>query len=415
MSLNVSLPGVRQPVIETGGTATRPYYVFFQSVATSLQALSDQIGNVTTTPPETPISENANVTGKYSIYTRGTLKTGIVSVFLTGDVEAPEATQYYGSNADGEKGWYAISDAFAESDNVTLTTDSDGITTPDLSDTGVTAGTYGDATKAVTVTFDAKGRASSVEEKDIRVLSDTAPSSPVAGMRWIDTTTGTEYVWYVDADSSQWVEFGPNAVSVADGPAVQTVSSGDNITVDNTDPANPVINYSGPTSGYAEGTSFPASPALNDKFYRTDLNLLCFYDGTRWLTAQEYALPSGLSEGANSFFNVSSAFTSWRAAVRSDFELYLTRWAVTSRVQTTNDGSNYYTVNLDYQNAATTASLIASFSTNADAASTIVQHDQQIDAALDASAVNIIVVISKTGTPGACHVIPALYYRLIVT
>ncbi|MGN6280540.1 hypothetical protein [Frateuria sp.] len=154
MSLKANLPGARQPVIEAGGTASRPYYTFLQSIATAVDALSDASGNVTI--PELPISENANVTGKFSIYTQGALKAGIVSVSLMGDVEVPGATQYYGSDADGERGWYAISSALAASDNVTVTTGDDGVSTFDLADlanSGVGAG-------LVKITRDSKGRIS---------------------------------------------------------------------------------------------------------------------------------------------------------------------------------------------------------------------------------------------------------------
>jgi hypothetical protein len=36
--------------------------------------------------------------------------------------------------------------------------------------------------------------------------SATAPSSPNAGDAWLDTNTGVLYVWYVDANSSQWIQ-----------------------------------------------------------------------------------------------------------------------------------------------------------------------------------------------------------------
>lgn len=45
-------------------------------------------------------------------------------------------------------------------------------------------------------------------------ISDIAPSSPEDGDRWLDSTSGIEYTWIVDADSSQWVETGPNGVVI---------------------------------------------------------------------------------------------------------------------------------------------------------------------------------------------------------
>ncbi len=47
---------------------------------------------------------------------------------------------------------------------------------------------------------------------------------------------------------------------------------------------------SGAGGGYDEGTGFPGSPSANDKFYRTDRNILYFYDGTRWLSTQVHTL-----------------------------------------------------------------------------------------------------------------------------
>jgi hypothetical protein len=44
---------------------------------------------------------------------------------------------------------------------------------------------------------------------------------------------------------------------------------------------NGLINYT--------GTAFPANPATNDHFYRSDLQMEFYYDGTRWLSAQLYS------------------------------------------------------------------------------------------------------------------------------
>jgi hypothetical protein len=40
------------------------------------------------------------------------------------------------------------------------------------------------------------------------VTSLTPPSNPALGTRWIDTTTGNEFVYYGDVDSAQWVQMG---------------------------------------------------------------------------------------------------------------------------------------------------------------------------------------------------------------
>lgn len=41
------------------------------------------------------------------------------------------------------------------------------------------------------------------------------------------------------------------------------------------------------------GTSFPASPPTGRRFYRTDLHIVAYYDGTRWLSEQRYTIDLG--------------------------------------------------------------------------------------------------------------------------
>ncbi len=45
-----------------------------------------------------------------------------------------------------------------------------------------------------------------------------------------------------------------------------------------------------PSWADGEGTSNPGSPAAGDRFWRTDLNLGIFYDGTQWLSQQQHTL-----------------------------------------------------------------------------------------------------------------------------
>ena len=44
---------------------------------------------------------------------------------------------------------------------------------------------------------------------DLVTVSDTAPTTPVAGTRWFDTVSGRTYVYYQDADSSAWIDSSP--------------------------------------------------------------------------------------------------------------------------------------------------------------------------------------------------------------
>ena len=42
-------------------------------------------------------------------------------------------------------------------------------------------------------------------------IGDTPPTQPKEGEVWYCTTDGRSYVWYVDADSGQWVESSPQS------------------------------------------------------------------------------------------------------------------------------------------------------------------------------------------------------------
>ncbi len=167
--------------------------------------------------------------------------------------------------------------------------------------------------------------------------------------------------------------------------------------------------------GISSGTSNPGSPATNDIFYRTDLGLLIYYDGTRWLTVAEYSmhLSSGLSAGSG--FVINSGEVGGFTSVRRDFGVYLTRFTCHSRVITTNTGSAYWTVVLQWISSAVALTTLVTFNTSADAANTIVDHSANINAVLNSGAYQLITIGTKTGAPGSLNVPAIVLYRLVVT
>ena len=48
-------------------------------------------------------------------------------------------------------------------------------------------------------------------------VSTTPPSSPVNGQKWVNTLDGIEYTYFVDSDSSQWIELGPTQAGSVSG------------------------------------------------------------------------------------------------------------------------------------------------------------------------------------------------------
>ena len=49
----------------------------------------------------------------------------------------------------------------------------------------------------------------------ISYIGEEPPTQPAVGATWYCTLDGRSYVWYVDADSSQWVENSPQSVAFA--------------------------------------------------------------------------------------------------------------------------------------------------------------------------------------------------------
>ena len=135
--------------------------------------------------------------------------------------------------------------------------------------------------------------------------SDTAPSSPSAGDLWYKSDTNALYVYYTDADSSQWVGVsGPAGAAGADG-------------TDGTDGSSAT-----PTS-YTNFAGFPSSNnTLGDFAVAQDTKALYMWDGTEWdrIAAGSDETPYILTEPATSLALSSIGGTSTVTMVATDPE-----------------------------------------------------------------------------------------------
>ena len=93
--------------------------------------------------------------------------------------------------------------------------------------------------------------------RDRITSSDTPPTSPSVGQLWYDTTDSSLYIYYQDADSSQWVSI--VGATGATGPAASGVTTYANVSAL-------------PTSGVTNGT----------QAYVTANNKLYIYNGSGW-------------------------------------------------------------------------------------------------------------------------------------
>ena len=100
-------------------------------------------------------------------------------------------------------------------------------------------------------------------------IADVAPTSPSTGQFWWNSSTNKLYIYYTDANSSQWVQATtPGAASTVAGPQGPTGPTG---------PAGAAA-----ITRYANVAAFPASPTAADLAYANDTNTVYVYDGSSW-------------------------------------------------------------------------------------------------------------------------------------
>jgi hypothetical protein len=166
------------------------------------------------------------------------------------------------------------------------------------------------------------------------------------------------------------------------------------------------------TSGGA-GTAFPTGIAAGFMFFRTNLGLLCYYDGSQWLTVHEYSAEmrtdlTALS-ATNAFVNI--------ASLRTDYAPAILRIAHELFVGGTSNATNYWTIVLyGYNNAFTANSVIDSFDTKTVTASTWTRVERSPNTnAVPTNNAEMVIDITKTLAPGNLSILTTVYYRLIVT
>jgi len=176
--------------------------------------------------------------------------------------------------------------------NVAITADASGDNlTFDLTTTGVTATTYGNATIIPVITVDSRGRLTSVSNvtvvsstptNSIVYVSDTAPSGVSNGTLWWNSNSATLYINYGDGDTTQWIStsegaFGTitissNAIAVAafDKANAAVLKTGNTMTGNLVmSSANIAFATSVNNGIYWNGTSFIHSPEANVLIFGT--------------------------------------------------------------------------------------------------------------------------------------------------
>lgn len=167
-------------------------------------------------------------------------------------------------------------------------------------------------------------------------------------------------------------------------------------------------------SGVPAGTSFPGTPSTSDLFWRTDRALLYYYDGTRWLTVNEYTLPV-TARTLNGGISVTSTMGNMTA--HRDHDMYITR--VEANVFVASGGtalgaSHKWVVTfakIDSTNGKTTISTLTLDSGSSNAWRELADSPAHVVAS--ATYFSFEWVCTKTGTPGNLFPTIKVSYRLV--
>lgn len=311
------IPKAASAIADARGAPTREWYNFFRTLLgnqsgeafeAQLQALAERVSEL-----EEGEAASFIIQGGNSITVYGTPAGGVVQIGLFNDVNNPGPTYHYATDANGLKGWYPVEQALAaNAGELTKTVDPDtGVTSfglaavPD-SGVGTLRGTTRDAygrvsgTTDATITgtsgeidvangdassgpptlsladvtataggtlqktaFDAKGRRSQEAAATTDDLPEGAVNLYFTNERAQDAVgnavdgTGDVPLSYNDATGaiSAALSAGVQASLAEADSSVQSVVAGTNVTVDNTDPRNPIISATGGGGGGVTGVT----------------------------------------------------------------------------------------------------------------------------------------------------------------
>ena len=216
------------------------------------------------------------------------------------------------------------------------------------------------------------------------------------------------------ADSRYWADQGSDPSAPSAGEPVSYTKSGllyirhsggiVGPLIDET--AHDALDHTGLTGvgggggGISSGTSFPGTPSDNDLYYRTDRDLLYYYNlgATNWLTVNQFD-----TAVANKTALTATTVPAIYIPISGTYSLWITEWYIITNVGGTNDGSKYWDLKLYKSDSAASTTLIGSgLTTSADTAGTWYNHVETIGAAVVPASFPLVRVdVTKVSTPGS--------------
>jgi hypothetical protein len=174
------------------------------------------------------------------------------------------------------------------------------------------------------------------------------------------------------------------------------------------------------SSGLNSGTAFPSSPVTNDRYFRTDLGMEFFYNGTRWLSTQLFNVPLAGSKDAAASAGASNIL--WVAqGMHGGSDLWIEDvhfvWRVLSG-GTALSSSHKWAITVDKAVSSSTTLTNVATRTIDSLGGGSYDYQYLTTVAVDAlygSSIGWRIGLTKTGTPGALYWGTSVTYRVVAT
>lgn len=174
---------------------------------------------------------------------------------------------------------------------------------------------------------------------------------------------------------------------------------------------NPLVKNTG------QGTAFPA-PRTNRRFFRTDLGLDFYHNGTYWLTVQQYTQSFVPIGSATRPYTLNSAADPTAILDTSLGLVWIDKIVTVTYVGTNLDAAKYWTIQYRVQNAAGSATNIGAAISLSTASGGVIATNQSWTTTIGAAYSGQLLIapqLTKVTTPGDLYITPTVLYRLVGT
>lgn len=165
-------------------------------------------------------------------------------------------------------------------------------------------------------------------------------------------------------------------------------------------------------SGY--GSSFPGSPSSGDRYFRSDLNMEFFYNGTRWLSSQLFFNHIAHEDGTNPR-TITLAYASRIGNPhRGVHDLWIEKAIVHAFQTSATTASNYYSIAVIKTRTVADGgdTTIATVSTQSLAQNDWILLSTTINALAGINTAGFAFSATRTGTQ-TCFIVAQVQYRLV--